>query len=83
MRFRMILKYEKLNKDIFSYIENRIALNRDVMTISREVISKFPTWIILTNVEASMQLDIAEQLVKQAIYLNAIYKGSVDNTEKK
>jgi len=79
----MILKYEKLNKDIFSYIENRIALNRDVMTISREVISKFPTWIIFTKVEPSMQLEIAEQLVKQAIYLNAIYKGSVDNTEKK
>ena len=82
----MIKKYEKLNRDIFNYIENRIALNLNVMTISREVIEKFPTWIIFTKVEPEMQLEIIEQLVKQSFWINQnrpSLNTSLDNLEKK
>ena len=65
----MIKKYEKINRDIFSYIENRISLNADALTIAREVVSKFPTWIIFTKIEPEMQLEMIEQLVKQSLWI--------------
>ena len=65
----MLTKYKPLMREIFAYIGNRLELHMDTMTISREVVAKYPTYITFTQVPPSMQLELVEQLVEQHKYI--------------
>jgi len=79
----MIDKYRIIMREIFSYIDNAIELHKDTITITREVVSKYPTYIAFTSVDVSMQHELVEQLVEQSRYYKNKYSKDTSFSNKK
>lgn len=69
----MIDKYKAIQRDIFRYIQNRLAVYTTPEQIAREVEDKFPTWIIYSQLTPEMKLECIEVLCNQSKWLSDLY----------
>jgi len=64
----MISKYDTIREGIFIYIWNRMTAIPciDDRVLAAEIIEKYPTWVSMSDVKQSMQIEFALWLIEQA-----------------
>ena len=75
----MVKKYEGIKRNVFQYIQNRLAANIARETISNEIMNKYKLYVIFHNCSPEMIGEAVDMIIDQAIWIRTNYKHGMKN----
>ena len=78
----MIDKYEPICPVIYEYINSRLTASATIDMVAQEIAHKFPMHIIFSDVKKTMQIELAEQLVKAISFTRQLYRDVITKQQE-